>query len=105
MASFARELEVALEAIRAAGAEVLRLYASFEQIADAPADISTEADRTSQEMILGQLSRAFPTDGLCGEESTPTLERASQAVSGGSGWWIRSTAPVASPAKTTSSRS
>lgn len=74
MSVYDRELEVMLATIRAAGAEVMRRYQSFEKIEDAPADISTEADKASQELILQQLHAAFPEDGLCGEESTPTLE-------------------------------
>lgn len=70
------ELSAALATIRLAGAEVMRLYASFEKIADAPANISTEADRNSQDIIVRQLSEAFPEDGFCGEESTATLKAA-----------------------------
>ena len=45
----------------------MRLYADFQAIPDAPASISTEADRQSQEIILGQLHREFPRDALCAE--------------------------------------
>ena len=86
MADFHAELDVCLEAIRQAGAEVLRLYQSFEKIEDAPADISTDADRASQEIILKRLHAAFPADRLCGEESTPTLGEASASTS--SRLWI-----------------
>lgn len=71
--NLAAELDAALDAISAAGAEVLRLYASFAKIADAPADITTDADRASQEIILQRLARRFPNDALCGEESTPSI--------------------------------
>ena len=81
MSDWALELDVMLQVIGQAGAEVMRLYASFEKIEDAPADISTEADRLSQELILQRLSAEFPEDGLCGEESTPTLaDRARQGA-------------------------
>jgi 3'(2'), 5'-bisphosphate nucleotidase len=70
----ARDLAVCLDITRQAGQEVLRRYISFERIEDAPADISTDADRASQELILRGLHAAFPTDQLCGEESTPTLD-------------------------------
>jgi 3'(2'), 5'-bisphosphate nucleotidase len=68
-----RELQAALEAADAAGKAVLEQYARFEVIVDAPASISTDADRQAQEIILGKLRRAFPGDGLCAEESTATL--------------------------------
>lgn len=70
-----REQQAALEVIRLAGNEVMRLYRSFEKIEDAPADISTDADRASQRIILQYLKERFPDDGLCGEESTPGLEQ------------------------------
>lgn len=73
MGNWNRELAVALEVIREAGAEILRLYETFARMEDAPADISTEADKASQEIILQRLHREFPSDKLCGEESTPTL--------------------------------
>ncbi len=68
-----RELEVAQEAAREAAREIMALYTRFEAIADAPASISTEADRRSQEVILQQVSRAFPDDAFCAEEVTPAL--------------------------------
>lgn len=73
MPDLSRELAVTLEVIQAAGAEILKRYESFEKIEDAPADISTDADRASQEIILQRLGREFPGDALCGEESTPSL--------------------------------
>ncbi|QDU63405.1 Inositol-1-monophosphatase [Planctomycetes bacterium Pan216] len=85
MSDLSNELSVTLETIREAGRKVMELYASFERIEDAPADISTDADRASQELILQRLHAAFPGDQLCGEESTPTLE---QASADGSRLWI-----------------
>jgi 3'(2'), 5'-bisphosphate nucleotidase len=70
-----QELAVAIDVVEAAGAEVMRLYQSFKQIADAPADITTDADVASQEIILRRLSAEFPNDRLCGEETTAALER------------------------------
>src|SRR5437660_1464778 len=74
--SYERELEVGLEAAEAAGQSVMDHYAHFEAIADAPASITTDADRQVQEVILGRLRRAFPGDALCAEESTATLAEA-----------------------------
>jgi 3'(2'), 5'-bisphosphate nucleotidase len=70
-----QELAVALEVVEAAGAEVMRLYRSFAEIADAPADVTTDADLASQELILKRLADEFPNDRLCGEETTAALER------------------------------
>jgi 3'(2'), 5'-bisphosphate nucleotidase len=70
---FETELEVALEAARAASRHVLDAYAAFEAIPDARADITTAADREAQEIILQHVRRRFPGDALCAEERTPTL--------------------------------
>jgi 3'(2'), 5'-bisphosphate nucleotidase len=75
---YSRELEAALEAAERAGRQLLDEYRRFEVIADAPADITTEADRQAQETVLGHLYRTFPDDALCAEEATPTLAAARQ---------------------------
>ena len=80
-----RELELTLDAVRRAGEEILRRYASFERIEDAPADISTEADRASQELILDAIHRAFPDDGLCAEEAS---ERFDTQAGGAERFWV-----------------
>src|SRR5205809_585586 len=79
------ELQVALEASERASKHLLDAYARFEVVADAPASITTDADRQSQEIILQHLHRAFPGDALCAEEQTPT---AAQATQTGSRLWI-----------------
>jgi 3'(2'), 5'-bisphosphate nucleotidase len=71
--SHQRELAAALEAAHRAGKIILGAYANFQAIPDARADISTEADRQSQEIILQYLHEQFPDDALCAEEQTPTL--------------------------------
>ena len=68
-----------------ASAALLDAYARFEVIPDAPASISTDADRQSQEIILGHLHRLFPGDALCAEEATATL---AQSAHTGSRLWI-----------------
>src|SRR5687768_8699826 len=70
---YERELQTALEAAERAGAVILDLYQRFEAIADAPASITTAADRESQEVILRHLRDAFPSDAFRAEEATPTL--------------------------------
>jgi 3'(2'), 5'-bisphosphate nucleotidase len=70
---YERDLEMALEAARLAGEYLQEEYARFQVIPNAPADISTAADRQSQEIILKHLRAAFPADALCAEEETPAL--------------------------------
>lgn len=67
---FLVELEAALEAATRAGDYLRCEYEVFTPIPDAPADISTEMDRASQEMILQFLQSRFPDDGFCAEENT-----------------------------------
>jgi 3'(2'), 5'-bisphosphate nucleotidase len=67
------ELEVAVEAARRASCVILDHYEKFTAIPDARADISTQADRDSQESILRCLHDSFPDDGLRAEENTPAL--------------------------------
>lgn len=71
--AYEKELQAALASANEAGAKILELYSVFEAIPDARADITTQADRDSQEIILQSLRRAFPDDALCAEEATPTL--------------------------------
>ncbi len=69
-----RELEVALDAARRASAYLMQEYARFQVVPDAPANITTDADRQSQEIILQTIRGAFPGDALCAEEATATLQ-------------------------------
>jgi len=73
---FDPELQAALAAARRAGQIILDAYEHFQAIPDARADISTEADRQSQEAILLHLRGLFPGDSFCAEEQTPTLAAA-----------------------------
>lgn len=68
-----REFKAALEAARQAGRAILDAYRRFQAIPDAPIDISTEADRQGQEIILSYLKSLFPGDALCAEEQTAAL--------------------------------
>lgn len=72
------ELQVALDAAKLARAYLLQEYEHFKRIPNAPADISTHADRQSQELILAAIRMAFPVDALCAEETTATLEDAAR---------------------------
>jgi 3'(2'), 5'-bisphosphate nucleotidase len=83
---YERELESALASAGRAGQRILELYEPFVAIPDARADITTEADRDSQELILQTLRRDFSADAFCAEEQTPTL--AACARSGERVWVI-----------------
>src|SRR5688572_23358629 len=76
--AFDRELSVALAAAEAAGRLILDHYERFTAIPDARSDISTDADRASQELILQHLRDEFPSDALCAEEATDTLKNAAR---------------------------
>src|SRR6516162_7515510 len=67
------ELQAAFDAAQLAGQKLRELYERFKAIPNAPADISTEADRQSQEIILKLIREKFPGDALCAEEETPSL--------------------------------
>jgi 3'(2'), 5'-bisphosphate nucleotidase len=76
--SYEKELQTALEAAEGAGEVILHHYSAFIAIPDAKADISTQADRDSQETILQHIRQTFPQDSLCAEENTPTLASANR---------------------------
>jgi len=83
--NYEQELAAARIAADQAASVILDLYARFAAIADAPATITTAADRESQEVILKSLSENFPGDAFRAEERTPALERLSPA---GPRMWI-----------------
>lgn len=74
-----RELQAALDAAARAAEVVLVAYQSFQAIPNAPASISTQADKDSQETILRFLQPLFPDDAYCAEEDTPSLGRSRTA--------------------------
>jgi 3'(2'), 5'-bisphosphate nucleotidase len=79
------ELAAGLDAVRRACTYLMQAYESFEVIADAPASITTDADRGAQEIILKTLHEYFPTDAFCAEEQTAT---AAHAAHTGDRLWI-----------------
>ena len=79
------EMATALDAAAKASAYLRDEYARFQAIPDAPVDISTHADRQSQEIILQTIRARFPGDALCAEESTATSQ---SAVATGDRVWI-----------------
>lgn len=82
---YAHELAVALEAAALADQLIMDHYQNLVVIPDAPANISTDTDRQSQETVLGHLHAAFPSDALLAEENTPT---AAAVPKSGSRLWI-----------------
>jgi 3'(2'), 5'-bisphosphate nucleotidase len=84
--NYQQELIAARTAAKRAASVILDLYARFDAIADAPASITTTADRESQEVILKSLNESFPGDAFRAEERTPTL--ANLAASGRRLWVI-----------------
>lgn len=74
---YERELATALEIVEKVRQPVLDAYARFSPILDARADIKLDVDRDTQETILQHLAAAFPDDGFCAEEDTPTVARTS----------------------------
>ncbi len=71
------ELQVALDAATIAGDYIRAEYEKFVPIPNAPANISTEIDRGSQDLILHFLAKNFPNDGLCAEEGNASKTGAS----------------------------
>jgi len=76
---YAREMSVAIELAREAGAAILSFY-------EGPLDIEqksgaddrepvTQADRVANELIVSRLQREFPDDGILAEESVDTARR------------------------------
>jgi len=78
--NYDREIEVATELARAAGAVLLSHYHSpflVEQKVNALQELEevTAADREANELIVTRLRKEFPDDGILAEESTDNDER------------------------------
>jgi len=77
--SYERELRVALELAREAGAAILDLYQGplvIEQKSQAhDNEPVTQADKLANELIVGRLTEEFPDDGILAEESVDTARR------------------------------
>src|SRR5712672_1464385 len=77
---YQREIFVATELARQAGAVLLEHYNSpflVEQKVNALDELEevTAADREANELIVGRLQKEFPHDGILAEESTDTAHR------------------------------
>ncbi|HEV7682148.1 MAG TPA: 3'(2'),5'-bisphosphate nucleotidase CysQ [Pyrinomonadaceae bacterium] len=77
--SYVRELRIALELAREAGAAILDFYEGpldIEQKASADdGEPVTQADKLANEIIVSRLQREFPGDGILAEESIDTAHR------------------------------
>jgi 3'(2'), 5'-bisphosphate nucleotidase len=76
---YAREMSVALELAREAGAAILSFYEGPLEIeqkfgADDREPV-TQADKVANEIIVARLEREFPDDGMLAEESIDTARR------------------------------
>jgi myo-inositol-1(or 4)-monophosphatase len=68
--TFARDLEVAVDAARQAGRLQLERYEKLERIVHkSEHDVVTEVDELSEQLIIGAIRDAFPTDSFLAEES------------------------------------
>lgn len=86
--AFTREIEVALDAARAAARRVHALYASGVEVSwKGHDDPVTNADHEANALIIAALREAFPGDGLCAEESDAG-ESTDAAARGGRCWFI-----------------
>jgi 3'(2'), 5'-bisphosphate nucleotidase len=76
---YERELEVALELARAAGAAILAEYEKPLRVEqknyEDDVEPVTQADRIANELIVNGLKREFPSDGILAEESIDTERR------------------------------
>jgi 3'(2'), 5'-bisphosphate nucleotidase len=81
--SYDRELRIALDLVREAGAAILDVYEGpleIEQKSDSgDREPVTQADRIANEIIVQRLSREFPADGFLAEESVDTERRLGKA--------------------------
>ena len=78
--SFTRELEIARDLARRAGAVILEHYARGVAVEyKSKGDPVTQADKDANQIIVEGLRAAFPDDGILAEESGGTDERRSRA--------------------------
>ncbi|HEY8134602.1 MAG TPA: inositol monophosphatase family protein [Candidatus Limnocylindrales bacterium] len=67
---FARDLKVAVDAARKAGQLQMERYEKLERIVHkSEHDVVTEVDELSEQLIIGAIRDAFPTDSFLAEES------------------------------------
>jgi 3'(2'), 5'-bisphosphate nucleotidase len=82
---FTRELDEAVRLARAAGAILMRIYATdFAVSYKGPNDPVTEADKQANQFIVNGLRAAFPQDGVVAEENADN----SDALRRGRVWYV-----------------
>jgi len=96
--AFERELEVALDAARRAGEYLLCEYERFVVIPDAPADISTDADRKRKRSSCKRFAPLFQTTP-CAPRKRRLRWQAPSTSARACGSSIRSTVRAASRAR------
>ena len=85
MTSFTRELDEAARFARAAGAILMRIYATdFAVSYKGPNDPVTEADKQANELMVQGLRASFPADGVVAEENADN----SDALRQGRVWYV-----------------
>ena len=85
MTDFAKELTVAMELARKAGAAVMEVYATDFSVAyKGKNDPVTDADKRGNELIVKGLHQAFPDDIIVAEES----EKPDDAQTGNRIWYV-----------------
>ena len=85
MTSFKRELEEATRLARAAGAVLMKIYATdFAVSYKGPNDPVTDADKQANELLVQGLWASFPADGVVAEESADN----SDALRKGRVWYV-----------------
>ena len=81
--SYERELDVATDAARHAGAVQRQLFGRLERVtAKGRRDVVTEADYQSEATIIGAIRAAFPDDAIVSEEAGATGVEAERALDG-----------------------
>lgn len=76
MIAYSTELKAAIHAASLASELILKAYEIREADPKAQANITTQTDLMSQEVILGYLMREFPEDAFAAEEDTQTIHEA-----------------------------
>ncbi len=92
------ELAVIVELARHAGSQVMASHGRVERLTKTsageriqgwePTEAVTEADRATQRLIVAELRRRFPDDGIIGEESDDGAGITNCPPARGERWWV-----------------
>lgn len=90
--SLAPELEIATQVVRVAGDIAMRQFGRVERLTKTHATTTQEAvtiaDRAVQRVIISELRKHFPDDGIIGEESDTGAGITTDRLAGGGRNWI-----------------